>query len=142
MTKNIFLFLFLISIIFSGNAFSKVQADLRGQSDSLKVKIVDIPITGEKSYRILSKEETATMRSSRIILKKGEESGFHSTDNYEEFIIILTGSGYAESESGEKSPVREGQALYIPPYTKHNISNPESEQLIYIYVVARAYEEK
>jgi len=82
------------------------------------------------------------MRSSRIILKKGEESGFHSTDNYEEFIIILTGSGYAESESGEKSPVREGQALYIPPYTKHNISNPESEQLIYIYVVARAYEEK
>jgi len=49
MTKNIFLFLFFISIIFSGNAFSKVQADLPGQSDSLKVKIVDIPITGEKS---------------------------------------------------------------------------------------------
>ena len=109
--------------------------------DSLKVKITDVKIDTSQYQRLLGKGESVSMRSGRIILEKGESVGEHSTDNYEEFVIVLVGEGFAENHSGEKIPIREGQVIYIPPYSKHNIHNVNSKMLMYIYVVAKAYDE-
>lgn len=109
--------------------------------DSLKVKITDVKIDTSQYQRLLAKGESVSMRSGRIILEKGESVGEHSTDNYEEFVIVLVGEGLAENHLGEKIPIREGQVIYIPPYSKHNIHNVNSKMLMYIYVVAKAYNE-
>jgi len=107
--------------------------------DSLKVKIVDVKIDSSIYQCLLEKGELVSMCSGRIILEKGENVGEHSTDDYEEFIIVLVGEGYAENEKGVKTPIKEGQVLYIPPYSNHNIHNEDSKMLMYIYIVSKAY---
>lgn len=120
---------------------TKAENIIFGKYDSLKVKITDVKLDTSQYQRLLGKGESVSMRSGRIILEKGESVGEHSTDNYEEFVIVLVGEGFAENHLGEKIPIREGQVIYIPPYSKHNIHNVDSKMLMYIYVVAKAYNE-
>jgi len=142
MKKILILVVFTLVPAVTSISFAISKTGETEKYDSLKMKIVDVKIDTAQYQRLLGKGESVSMRSGRIILEKGESVGEHSSDNYEEFIIVLVGEGVAESHSGEKIPVREGQVIYIPPYSKHNIHNISSEKLIYIYVVAKAYEDE
>ncbi|MBN1816965.1 MAG: hypothetical protein JW828_06365 [Sedimentisphaerales bacterium] len=83
------------------------------------------------------KPTTRGMRSGRVILKKGQECGEHSTGCHEEQLVFLAGSGTAFlGEDKKPVPVQQGNVLYIPPFTLHNIHNSLSERLVYIYCVA------
>ncbi|MBN1632662.1 MAG: cupin domain-containing protein [Ignavibacteria bacterium] len=140
--KKIIPFIVYAAVILCYAGYVSADADCTEKYDSLKVKIVDVKIDTSQYQRLLGKGESVSMRSGRIILRKGEKVGEHSTDNYEEFVIVLVGEGLAENHKGEKIPIREGQVIYIPPYSKHNIHNVNSKMLMYIYVVAKAYDEE
>ncbi|MBN1123858.1 MAG: cupin domain-containing protein [Sedimentisphaerales bacterium] len=83
------------------------------------------------------KPATQGMRSGRVVLKKGENCGEHSTGAHEEQLVFLSGSGTAFLGNEKKeSKVNKGNILYIPPFTLHDIHNTASELLTYIYCVA------
>jgi len=115
----------------------KAESPKDYKDDSLKVKIIEIPNDTSVYTPLLSKGDAVSMRSGRLYLLQGESSGEHSTESYEEFIIVLKGSGVLISNDGEQIIFSEGQAIYVPPYYKHNILNKSHAVLIYIYIVAK-----
>lgn len=97
------------------------------------------PLPDAQGYtRLLSKDDAVGMRSGHQALPPGQECGWHSTDNYEELIICLAGSGELLSEGGGRRPLTAGTYGYNPPHTRHNVVNTGTEVLRYIYVVAPA----
>jgi mannose-6-phosphate isomerase-like protein (cupin superfamily) len=84
--------------------------------------------------------QTCGMRSGCVALGAGQECGEHSTEGYEEALVILEGEGVARIESRGDLPVRGGNLVYIPPQTRHNVANTGTGLLRYIYIVAPAAE--
>ena len=95
---------------------------------------------GEQGYlRLLGgPPESVTMRAGAVSLAPGQTVGKHSTESYEEFIIILEGRGSMIMSDGSLLDMKVGTALYCPPDTEHDVRNTGSGPLRYIYVVAKA----
>ena len=82
--------------------------------------------------------QTAGMRSGYVRLKPGQSVGWHTTGRNEECLIILRGAGKAQIEKRADIEFVAPRAVYIPPATKHNVTNTGGELLEYVYVVAPA----
>jgi len=80
--------------------------------------------------------QTNGMRGGSVKLKPGESVGWHSTNQSEEALVILHGSGIASVEGGSSIPLNEKILAYIPPGTRHNVSNNGGEILEYVWIVA------
>jgi quercetin dioxygenase-like cupin family protein len=80
--------------------------------------------------------QTSGMRGGSVKLKSGESVGWHSTNQNEEALVILYGSGVANIEGGSDVPLHEKMLAYIPPATRHNVTNSGSGVLEYVWVVA------
>lgn len=100
-----------------------------------KAFVVDI--NSEKSYQRLIPGAPVTygLKSGRVYLESGNECGLHSTENKEEQLVFLSGSGVAQVGS-ERLAVGAGKVCYIPPQTEHNIVNTGCEPLVYIFCTA------
>jgi len=75
-----------------------------------------------------------------VKLKPGESVGWHSTSSNEEALVILHGSGVANIEGHPDVPLTERMLAYIPPATRHNVTNNGSHVLEYVWLVAPANE--
>jgi len=95
---------------------------------------------GEKEYiRLLGgPPESVTMRSGAVTLPPGKSVGKHSTETYEELLVILEGSGVFILTDGRQLEMKINNVLYCPPFTEHDVMNTGSTPLRYIYVVAKA----
>jgi len=82
--------------------------------------------------------ETVTMRSGEVVLAPGEAVGKHGTDEYEEVVIVLAGSGELRVADGPTLLLTTGSVAYCPPQTLHDVVNTGTVRLRYVYVVARA----
>jgi mannose-6-phosphate isomerase-like protein (cupin superfamily) len=82
--------------------------------------------------------QTAGMRSGFVRLKPGESVGWHTTGKNEESLVVLRGRGEARLEGQSALVVAAPALVYIPPATRHNVSNTGTELLEYVYVVAPA----
>lgn len=82
--------------------------------------------------------QTAGMRSGFVRLKTGAAVGWHTTGANEESLVILHGQGEALIDGQAKQSFVAPAFAYIPPATRHNVSNTGSEALEYVYVVAPA----
>jgi len=80
--------------------------------------------------------QTGGMRGGSVKLKPGESVGWHSTSANEEALVILHGSGVANIEGRPDVPLTERMLAYIPPATRHNVTNTGSQVLEYVWVVA------
>jgi mannose-6-phosphate isomerase-like protein (cupin superfamily) len=80
--------------------------------------------------------QTSGMRSGSVKLKPAESVGWHSTAGNEEALVILHGSGLANIEGHSDVPLREKMLVYIPPATRHNVTNNGTQSLEYVWVVA------
>jgi mannose-6-phosphate isomerase-like protein (cupin superfamily) len=85
--------------------------------------------------------QTAGMRSGFVRLKPGDSVGWHSTGRNEESLVILHGSGEALIEGQSPRRFNAPRLVYIPPGTRHNVTNTGGEPLEYVYVVAPASEQ-
>ena len=81
---------------------------------------------------------TAGMRSGFVRLRPGESVGWHSTRQNEESLVILRGQGEALIDGRPKVGFEAPAFVYIPPATRHNVTNTGHETLEYVYVVAPA----
>ena len=82
--------------------------------------------------------QTAGMRSGFVRLKPRESVGWHTTGKNEEALVILRGCGEALIEGQPGHPFAAPMLVYIPPATRHNVTNTGQEPLEYVYVVAPA----
>jgi len=80
--------------------------------------------------------QTGGMRGGSVTLKPGESVGWHSTGQHEEALVILHGKGAANIEGQADVPLHEKMLAYIPPDTRHNVTNTGGEILEYVWVVA------
>ena len=86
--------------------------------------------------------QTSGMRGGSVKLKPGESVGWHSTSANEEALVILRGSGVANIEGHPDVPLTEKTLTYIPPATRHNVTNNGTQILEYVWVVAPTNEAK
>jgi quercetin dioxygenase-like cupin family protein len=82
--------------------------------------------------------QTTGMRSGFVCLKPGAMIGWHTTGNNEEALVILRGQGEALIDGQVKQAFVAPAFAYIPPATRHNVSNTGKDLLEYVYVVAPA----
>lgn len=82
--------------------------------------------------------QTSGMRGGSVKLKPGESVGWHSTSGNEEALVILRGSGVAKIDGHPDVPLTEKMLAYIPPATRHNVTNTGPQLLEYVWVVAPA----
>ena len=82
--------------------------------------------------------QTSGMRGGSVKLKPGESVGWHSTSRNEEALVIFAGSGVAHIEGHPDVPLTEKMLAYIPPATRHNVTNTGSQIMEYVWVVAPA----
>lgn len=80
--------------------------------------------------------QTSGMRGGSVKLKPGDSVGWHSTAANEEALVILHGSGVANIEGHPDVPLKENMLAYIPPATRHNVTNNGTEVLEYVWIVA------
>jgi quercetin dioxygenase-like cupin family protein len=80
--------------------------------------------------------QTSGMRGGSVKLKPGESVGWHSTNQNEEALVILHGSGVAKIEGAPDVALHEKMMGYIPPGTRHNVTNTGSETMEYVWVAA------
>jgi len=82
--------------------------------------------------------QTSGMRAGSVKLNPGQSVGWHTTADNEEALVILHGSGVANIEGRADVPLREKMLAYIPPVTRHNVTNNGTDVLEYVWVVAPA----
>ena len=80
--------------------------------------------------------QTSGMRGGSVKLKPGESVGWHSTAANEEALVILHGTGIAKVDGHPDVPLKEKMLAYIPPATRHNVTNNGAEVLEYVWIVA------
>lgn len=80
--------------------------------------------------------QTSGMRGGSVKLQPGESVGWHSTAANEEALVILHGSGVANIQGRPDVPLTEKMLAYIPPATRHNVTNTGMQTLEYVWVVA------
>lgn len=108
------------------------------ESENLEPFVRELDAGGELHLPLLTEDNARRMRAGMVTLGAGEECGRHSTEAYEELLIILEGSGDAELEGHGDFPVAAGHVAYIPPRTYHNVRQRGAGPLRYVYVVAPA----
>jgi len=88
---------------------------------------------------LTGKPQTSGMRGGSVRLKPGERVGWHSTNQNEETLVILRGKGTANIENHADVSLHEKMLVYIPPATRHNVTNSGTEILEYVWIVAPAH---
>jgi mannose-6-phosphate isomerase-like protein (cupin superfamily) len=78
------------------------------------------------------------MRSGFVRLRPGGAVGWHTTGQNEEALVVLRGRGEALLEGQPGWPLEAPVLVYIPPATRHNVTNTGDAPLEYVYVVAPA----
>ncbi len=100
--------------------------------------VMSLPLESNDYHEILTRDNAVKMRSGFVTLKPGQSVGEHSTEDYEELVIVLQGNGEIETEGVGKRPISAGDVAYNPPQTKHNVHNTGAQEMRYIYVVSKA----
>ena len=104
-------------------------------------KIIRLDPAATEYQRILGgPPETVTMRSGYVVLQPGISVGRHSTEAFEEIIVVLEGDGEMVLEDGTVLQLKPFSIAYCPPATAHDVRNTGDIPLRYVYVVARGAE--
>ena len=116
-----------------------LKAIFRRYIVSRKPFVLELQDNNEYQQLLEGYPQTCGMRSGRVYLTQGQSCGEHSTGAHEEILVFLSGHGISLIGREKKAlEVGSGKVIYIPPDTLHNIENPNSDPLVYIYCVAPA----
>lgn len=107
-------------------------------ADFSRPKIIKLK-SGSRYQRLFSMDSgTCGIKSGHVTLKEGEEIGEHSTNNLEEALIILKGSGRLIINREKGLDFEDNTVVYVPPETIHNVKNTGSGALEYIFITSNA----
>lgn len=115
------------------------EKDEHELKSNLSPFLLTLPVSDTKYSAILGKGKSITLHSGLVVLQPGESVGEHSTEDYEELVIAISGQGKLEADGIGRVEFGEGQVAYNPPNTKHNVINTGDKPLKYIYVVTKVF---
>ena len=118
--------------------FFLVLGSLASQAPPRQALTLELKCPGGDCPLLKGPPQTAGMRSGFVRLNPGASVGWHSTPQNEESLVILRGVGDALIDGQPKRSFASPQFVYIPPATRHNVTNTGNEVLEYVYVVAPA----
>jgi mannose-6-phosphate isomerase-like protein (cupin superfamily) len=98
--------------------------------------VMMLPLDCSDYFEILGKNDSVVIRSGLVTLAPGKDVGWHSTEKYEEMLVVLNGEGKLLAKGYPDLEIACGKIAYNPPHTDHNIINTSSQPLRYIYIVA------
>jgi mannose-6-phosphate isomerase-like protein (cupin superfamily) len=134
----LWLILTALSLSLGPQARAHEQAAAATRSDTLaKVILIRQLPTADSAYTSLLKPPASSkLRSGFVCLQPGQPGEEHSTEAYEEMILVLDGSGELDS-NGQATPVASRHMIYVPPHTTHFLRNTGQTPLRYVYTVTR-----
>lgn len=104
-----------------------------------EARVIKADVQGKDHLRLLDgPPETFSLRSGAVALQPGKTVGKHSTETFEELVVVLEGEGAMLLNEGKELPLKVGTVAYCPPDIEHDVKNTGSAVLRYIYVVAKA----
>lgn len=104
-----------------------------------KPKRVELDLSATEYCRLLGgPPESVTMRSGYVILLPEKSVGRHSTESYEEMVIVLEGEGEMLLGDGSVLQLKPHIVAYCPPGTEHDVRSTGNRPLRYVYVVSKA----
>jgi quercetin dioxygenase-like cupin family protein len=127
----------IMTLICVALAFGVLAAQKRAKREPMTF---NLDCTGGDCPLLKGAPQTGGMRGGSVKLKPGESVGWHSTSANEEALVILNGSGVARIEEHPDVALKERMLAYIPPATRHNVTNTGTQVLEYVWVVAPASE--
>jgi len=107
-----------------------------GQEPSLQPFSLPLACDGSDCPLLRGAPQTAGVRSGFVRLRPGESVGSHSTNEHEEALVILRGKARVDVEGHAAMAVSSRTLVYIPPRSRHNVTNTGKDMLEYVYVVA------
>ncbi len=96
-----------------------------------------IKLDGKGKYTRLFSTKSGNafaFRSGHVILQNRQNIGEHNTGDAEEIIIVLNGKGVLSIDGKDVITFEKETAIYIPPYTLHDIKNTHRKPLHYVYI--------
>lgn len=99
---------------------------------------LDLSCAGRDCRLLRGFPQTSGMRSGFVRLQPGQSVGEHTTGEHEEALVVFQGTGAAEVEGRPALHLSARKLIYIPPRTRHNVTNTGADVLEYVYVVAPA----
>ena len=109
---------------------------MNGANDNPTAFVQSLPKDDTSYLPLLKPGRSVKLHSGYVCLQPGESVGEHSTENYEELLIVLSGTGEVETGGeNERRPISANQVAYNPPQTTHNVHSTGDEPLRYIYIV-------
>ena len=99
--------------------------------------ILMLPSGEQKHSDLIKESDNKSMQSGFITLQANQNVGKHSTENNEEMIIVLSGSGEIVMDKAGKKKIEQGNVVYLPATTWHDVINTGNIPMKYIYVVSR-----
>ena len=118
--------------------YMEVRGSAQEQETKREPRTFSLECAGGDCVLLKGIPVTHGMRGGSVRLKPQESVGWHSTGENEEALTILHGSGVANIEGKPDVPLHERMLAYIPPGTKHNVTNTGKELLEYVWIVAPA----
>jgi len=124
------------SILFAVCALILIAVPVSPQPQPYKPLSFQLECAASDCPLLYGAPQTTGMRSGFVRLKPGESVGAHTTGDHEEALVILQGRGTAEVEGHAPLTLSSRMLAYIPPRTRHNVTNTGPDLLEYVYVVA------
>lgn len=130
-----------LSLILMNSGWAQAPSirDTEALNDSLShqpIRIINLPSNDTNFVSVLKPPISRKIRSGFVSLLPKCSGEGHSTETYEEMIIIL--SGQAVLHNGDKDyPLTAGQVAYVPPFTNHLVRNIGTTTLKYLYIVTK-----
>jgi len=124
------------SLLLAGMVLALISLSATPQEQSYQPLSFSLDCSGSDCPLLQGSPQTTGMRSGFVRLKPGESVGAHSTQDHEEALVILRGQGKAEVEGRAPVGFTSRMLIYIPPRSRHNVTNTGADLLEYVYVVA------
>ncbi|HNX80595.1 MAG TPA: cupin domain-containing protein [Candidatus Omnitrophota bacterium] len=92
---------------------------------------------GQRYQRLVQGvSDSCGIKSGFVTLQPAESIGEHVTESKEEVIVLLSGSAKVSYGEGQSIDAEAPSAVYMPPETKHNVTNAGTSELRYVFITS------
>ncbi|MGB9697611.1 MAG: cupin domain-containing protein [Ignavibacteria bacterium] len=83
-------------------------------------------------------KDSVVFYSGVVTIAPNKAGHLHSTEIYEEMIVVLEGEGQVKITNNRNLDLKFGNVAYIPPNTEHQVFNTGIVNLKYIYIATKS----
>jgi mannose-6-phosphate isomerase-like protein (cupin superfamily) len=126
----------ILCICISNPGFSQ---DNKLSDKSAVSKIITFNPDSTSYQEIFDGEKDSVVFYSGVVTVLPKTSGhLHSTEIYEEMIVVLEGEGQVRVTKQKNLDLKFGNIVFIPPNTEHQVFNTGTKNFKYIYIATKS----